>query len=57
MTYIFSCVDVIYIMIIKCCDLWNPDGCNEIPKVEVTTELNNESAPVPKANKFGLKFM
>jgi hypothetical protein len=30
---------------------------NEIPEVEGTTEVNNESAPVPKANKFGLTFL
>jgi len=39
-------------MIIKCCDLWNPENSNEIPEVEGTTEVNNESAHVPKANKL-----
>jgi hypothetical protein len=57
MIYILGCVDFIHIMIIKCCDLWNPEDCNEIPEVEGTTEVDNETAPVPKANKFGLTFI
>jgi hypothetical protein len=48
---------IIIIIIIKCCDLWNPEDCNEIPEVEGTTEVNNESAPVPNANNFGLTFL
>ena len=44
-------------MIIKCCDLWNPEDCNEIPEVEGTTEVHNETAPVPKVNKFGFTFI
>jgi len=44
-------------MIIKCGDLWNPEDCNEIPDVEGTAEVNNESAPAPKATKFGLTFI
>ena len=55
MIYTLSCVDFIHIMIIKCCDLWNPEDCNEIPEVE-GTEVNNKTAPVPKANKFELTF-
>jgi len=56
MIYTLSCVDFIHIMIIKCCDLWNPEDCNEIPEVE-GTEVNNKTAPVPKANKFELTFI
>ena len=44
-------------MIIKCCDLWNPEDSNEIPEVEGTTDVNKESAPAPKATKFGLTFI
>ena len=41
-------------MIIKCCDLWNPEDCNEILEVEGTAYVNNESAPAQKANNFEL---